>query len=124
MGDVLDFTDNSDLHFYKDLAQRNIQASKNRILTYTHKAYFHVFEFDETFKLEAIHKVKNTVEYDPKSIRFYNGEIYILLEKELVVLSFPNSDFSSSKLTKSVYKTKAIYSDFAINFNGVFLFLK
>lgn len=124
LGNVLDYTGNEDLVFYKDLAQRNLEDNKNRVLTYSHKAYFNIYEFGKDLKIEAIHRVHSNVEYEPKSIKFYNGKIYILLERQLIVMSFPENNFSSTKVKKIAYKTTSIYSDFAINHDGVFLFLK
>jgi hypothetical protein len=68
--------------------------------------------------------VHNTHEYEPKTIRFYKGKIYVLLKRQLIVMSFPNDDFSSKKLKKLAYKTKSIYSDMTINHKGIFLFLR
>ena len=124
LGDWLDSTPNTHLKFYKDLAQRNLQAKGNRLLTFTNKGYFTVYIFDEHLNIEKIHKVANTVEYSPKKIVFYKNSIYLLLDKQLVVLTFHGGDFSSKHFKKVVYKTKAVYSDFAINHKGVFLFMK
>lgn len=49
----------------------------------------YVIEFDIDFKLEAAYKVHTIYEELPKSIQFYDGKIFMLLGKEMVVLE-PN----------------------------------
>ena len=84
----------------------------------------HVYEFDRDLKLLAIHNIKNSVEYDVKAIRFYDGKIYLLQGKEMVVISYTNNDYKSGTYNKILYKLKDSYIDFIVNHNGIFLFLK
>ena len=93
-------------------------------MTFTHKAFLHIYEFNNNLEVENVYLLNNSIELEPRSIKLFDGKVYLLLDRELIVLSYPDNDYTSPHNERLSYKTKSLYHDFAINKRGVFLFLK